>query len=293
MRRYSITYFIGQSVKGMWRNGIMTLASITVLMSCLVVMGSFAALVENINYNLENFGEMNSIVAFVELDRSESQVTEIYNTIQKLDNIKNVTLVSKEQALEEEREKYPDLVNTLLEGDNPFPDSFEISFVSEADLSTLVFNLEHIDGIYEVSYRSDLADTISNIKSGVIIVFMWFLIILFVVSVFVIINTIKMALNARKQEITIMRYIGATNYFITFPFIIEGFLIGLISSGIAYLIQWYIYLYAEKIIAEDIQMISVLGFNHFKLFYVIAFVGIGVVTGIIGSCISLRKYLRA
>lgn len=293
MRRYSMTYFLGQTFKGMWRNGVMTLASITVLMSCLVVMGSFAALVENINYNLDNFGEMNSIVAFVELDRDENQVTEIYNTIQKLNNIKSVTLVSKAQALEEEREKYPDLVNTLLEGDNPFPDSFEITFNSEAELSTLVFNLEHIDGIYEVSYRSDLAESITNIKRGVIVVFMWFLIILFVVSIFVIINTIKMALNARKQEISIMRYIGATNNFIMMPFILEGIMIGLIASGFAYFIQTYIYRYAEKMIVADIQMIQVLGFDHFRMYIVVGFVAIGIITGVIGSCISLRKYLKA
>ncbi len=293
MRRFNLPYFIGQSFKGLWRNGVMTLASITVLVSCLVVMGSFASLVANIEYNLSNFGSLNSIVVFVELDYTAEQVTQIDHTIRALDNVDEVTFTSKEEALEQEREKYPDLMDTLMEGDNPFPDSFEITYQDPETLSTLIFQLEHIEGIYEVNYRADLAQTITNIKNGIVFVFAWFLVILFVVSIFVIINTIKLALNARKQEISVMRYIGATNGFIMTPFVFEGIWMGLISGGIAYLLQWYLYRKVEGMIVADVQMLSVMGFDRLKLYFLIGFLAVGVLTGVIGSSISLRKNLRA
>ena len=106
MRRYSVMYFISQSVKGLWRNGIMTLASITVLMSCLIVMGSFALIVMNLNTNLDTLGDMNEIVAFIDLEKTEEEITAIRETIAKFDNIKNVEYVSKEEAWAKKKEKY-------------------------------------------------------------------------------------------------------------------------------------------------------------------------------------------
>ena len=113
------------------------------------------------------------------------------------------------------------------------------------------------------------------------------------VSLFVIINTIKLAVFGRRQEISIMRYVGATNWFIMFPFVLEGIIIGIISSGLAFVAQYYIYSYVQKIIISDYGMISIIPFTDLQIYFAVIFAAIGVITGVIGSSISLRKNLRA
>lgn len=295
MKRYRLSYFLGQSFKGLWRNGIMTIASIMVLVSCLVVMGSFWLLLQNIDANLEQLGLLNEIVVFIDAKKTDEEVAEIGSQIRALDNVADVTFVSKEQALEEERERYAeytDIYNMVAE-DNPLRDSFVIKYIDNAKVATLDYQVGQIDGVARVNDRLDIAVTIEKLKSGISMVLIWFMVILFVVSIFVIINTIKLAVHSRRTEITIMRYIGATDWFVILPFIFEGILIGLVSSGLAFLIEWYMYGYVVTMIGENFNMLTILSFGDIRATLAIAFVGIGVVTGIIGSTISTRRYLKA
>ena len=157
----------------------------------------------------------------------------------------------------------------------------------------LDYQLHQIEGIVKVNNRLDLATSIESVKSGVMLVFVWFLAILSVVSVFIIINTIKLSVFARRHEISIMRYVGATSWFITLPFIFEGIIIGLFSSVIAYFAEWYIYSYIETMVMADLQMVSILTFPEIKHMVLFGFIALGVVAGIIGSSISLSKYLKS
>ena len=295
MKRYRFSYFLGQSFKGLWRNGIMTVASITVLMSCLVVMGSFALLILNIDVNLEQLGLLNEIVVFVDETKTDDEVSAIGEQIRALDNIDEVIFISNEQALEEEKVKYAEYSDLyeLVEGDNPLRDSFVIKYTDNSKAATTAYQLGQIDGIAKVNHRQDLAATIERIKSGISLVLVWFMAILFVVSIFVIINTIKLAVHARRAEITIMRYVGATDWFVILPFVLEGIIIGIISSGLAYLIEWYMYSYVVTMVGDNFNMIKILSFNEIGLSVGVAFLGIGIITGIIGSTISTRRYLRA
>lgn len=301
MSKYSFGYFISQSFKGLWRNGVMSLASILVLMSCLIVMGSFSLLVYNINFNLANVGDLNEIVVFCDEDYTESQIDEIGRQIRLLENVDEETVVhiSKEEAMQEMRDEYRDTeYATLFEemdkrGTNPFRDSYVLTYEDNSQVSTLEYQLGQIDGIASIECRADLAETIENLKSGIIFIFTWFLAILFLVSLFVIINTIKLAVFARRAEISIMRYVGATKAFITLPFIFEGILIGLIASGIAYVIQWYLYSYITKLITQDYALITVASFDGLNTYVILGFLAVGIFTGIVGSVISLSKYLKA
>lgn len=295
MKRYRLSYFLGQSFKGLWRNGIMTVASIMVLVSCLVVMGSFWLLLQNIDANLEQLGLLNEIVVFIDSKKTDEEVAEIGAQIRALDNVADVTFVSKEQALEEERERYADYTDiyNMVAEDNPLRDSFVIKYIDNAKVATLDYQVGQIDGVARVNDRLDIAVTIEKLKSGISMVLIWFMVILFVVSIFVIINTIKLAVHSRRTEITIMRYIGATDWFVILPFIFEGILIGLVSSGLAFLIEWYMYGYVVTMIGENFNMLTILSFSDIRATLAIAFVGIGVVTGIIGSTISTRRYLKA
>ncbi len=405
MRRYSITYFIGQSIKGLWRNGVMSSASIMVLMSCLVVMGSFALLVYNINYNMSEIANLNEILvhvdtsksinntdndiakpeenaaqntdtstneiykidsstetavilldlnekidktdAFIDINTANKEIIEIKNiidttavkiegipdtnrraqeqlyfqqllkkyeklssrlsslasielTIRSLDNVVNVTLTSKQAGIDEYSEKYPeypDIFNVFLNDPtkNPLNDRFTITYNDNSKIATLQYKLEHLnDMIYKVECRADIAQTIESIKQGIILIFSWFLAILFIVSIFVIINTIKLAVFARRQEISIMRYVGATNWFIMLPFIFEGVIIGLIASVIAYFVQYYIYIYVQSMILDSsFNIISIYMFDSIKTYVAVGFLAIGILTGIMGSSFSLRKYMKA
>lgn len=295
MRRYSVMYFISQSVKGLWRNGLMTLASIIVLVSCLVVMGSFALIVMNINTNFEALGSMNEIVAFIDLDKTDEEINAIREKIATYDNIKEIKYTSKEEALAEEKAKYEEEYPDFFDGitSDIYPASVTVIYEDNDKVETLKLNLENTEGIYKVNCRSDAAETIETIKTGIIYIFIWFLAVLFVVSLFVIINTIRLAVFGRRQEISVMRYVGATNWFIMLPFILEGVWIGLLSSGIAYLIQVYIYKGIQQMVMTDYNMFKLVPFGDVQAVLALAFIGIGVFAGILGSSISLRKNLKA
>jgi len=278
----------------------MTLASVLVLMSCLIVMGSFAALVLNINFNLDSLDMLNKIVLTVDTDLSENETIELGEKIKTFQNVSEVIYTSKRQALEEMKELYSqneetqNLLDDYDEFNHPFPAQFTVSYVNNEELQTLLFRLNELEGITDVSCYADIAATIENIKGTISFIFGWFMLILFVVSIFVIINTIKLAVFSRRQEISVMRYVGATGWFITLPFVLEGTLIGLFSSGIAFLIQWYLYnRVAGGIIGNTGGILQIIPFWDMGLNVGLAFLCVGVLTGIIGSSISLGKYLKA
>ncbi len=229
---------------------------------------------------------------------SEVRLSRVRAQLEQLENIAEdgIRFVSKEQALEDEREKlkdYPGLLASLTPENNPYPDTFLIRYENNEDVATLEMQLQHIDGIYKVSCRSDIASSIESLKNGIILVFSWFMVILFVVSVFVIINTVKLAVVYRSKEITIMRYVGATKWFVALPFELEGILIGLFSGGLAFLVQWYAYGYVQKLLTAELQMIDFVPFSDIRFLLLAGCLIVGVVTGLIGSVISIRKYLKA
>ena len=270
----------------------------SVLMSCLVVLGCFALLLVNINVNLDNVAQLNQIVVYCDYDLDETAVEKIGNQIEELDYIDSVEHVSKEEALEIMREQsgdYEELYSGITEENNPLSDSFEIMYkgTDETKVFDLEAQLRSIEGVRKINSVYQVAKTLDSLKNGIMLVCLWFLSILFVVSIFVIINTIKLAVYSRRSEISVMRYVGATNWFITMPFILEGVLIGVFASLIGFAIETYIYNYVHKMALVDLQMITVLGYGKIAIPLFIGFVVIGVITGIIGSMASLRKYLKS
>ncbi len=292
MRRYNIFYFIGQAFSGLWRNGVMSFVSIAVLMSCLVVIGGFSLIVKNIDLNLEQFGTLNEIVVFCDTEATEEEIVAVGEQIGKLDNIASIRRITKSEGLAQMKAEY-DVYDDVSEENNPLPDSYQITYVDTEKVGELDYQLHQIEGIVKVNNRLDLATSIESVKSGVMLIFVWFLAILAAVSVFIIINTVKLSVFARRHEISIMRYVGATSWFITLPFIFEGIIIGLCSSVIAYFVEWYIYSYIETMVMADLQMISILTFAEIRTTVLLGFIALGVVAGIIGSSISLSKYLKS
>ncbi len=299
MRGYNPLYFLGQSLRSLFRNGVMTIASIFVLVSCLIVMCSFAALVININHNLETLDMLNQIVVSIDPAHSESETLEIGERIKAYPNVDSIEYVSKAQALEEMRKTYSgdEATASLLDGydeyTNPFPAEFVLTYGDAGGLETLLYQLNETDGVTDVTCYAEVASTIQNIKNTVSIVFIWFMAILLVVSVFVIINTIRIALYNRRQEITVMRYVGATGRFIVFPFLLEGTIIGIVSALLSYLIEFYLYNKVVEGLSGSLSILSFVPFRELSTLFFLGFLCVGVLTGIVGSLISIRKYLKA
>lgn len=272
----------------------MTFASIAVLMSCLVVIGGFSLLVYNIDVNLESFGLLNEIVVSLDYDLPEEEIVSIGERLRALDNVDTVTRITQDEALLEISEDYNTNVDDILAGEetNPLSDEYRIVYLSNDKVAEMEFQINQIDGVRNCRDLHNLSVTIENFKSGVMMIFTWFLVILAVVSVFIIVNTIKLSVFARRHEISVMRYVGATGWFITLPFLIEGTIIGLLASAVAYFVEWYFYGYIVNIVMNDMQMITIVPFATIQPFVLWGFIGLGILTGIIGSSISLGKYLK-
>lgn len=298
MKHYKPTYFIGQAFRGIWRNGVMSFASIAVLMSCLVVLGSFTLLVLNINVNLDNLGLMNEILVCLESDLDEDEIRSIEMRIRNVTYVEKVEHITPDEALTsmiEQAESMNNGAGAIYENyrdDNPLPDSFIVTPKSSDKVMDISYNIKMIEGVRTVNDRRDLANMMQSLKNGIMLIFSWFLIVLFIVSVFVIINTVKLSVYSRKNEIGIMRYVGATGAFISLPFIFEGALIGLVASVLAFIVQNVLYNYIESAISDLVAFLHVYSFSEVSLYVFLGFIGVGVLTGIVGSTISLSKYTR-
>ena len=288
-----IGYFLKLAFNGLFKNTVMTLSSIFVLLSCLVIMGSFYLVIKNVNYNIEKIDGYNKIVLFVERDATEFEVLEIGDKLREIKGIESAVLETKEEALEKQVSQYAEsaFLFEMYKDDNPLKDSYIITYSTDADVNTIKMNIEReIDQISKLNVNMEVVEQIQSIKNAVAIIFSWLLILLFAVSLFVIINTVKLSVFARRDEIALMRYIGATNSFISTPFLIEGLVIGAVSGGLAYGLQYLIYKYMMLGLVGQYEVFSILPFAEVKEILIIGFVVIGIATGFIGSLISLKKY---
>ncbi|MBQ4137709.1 MAG: ABC transporter permease [Clostridia bacterium] len=297
MKSYRFAYFLTEAFKGIWRNKHYAIPTIIVFILCLLLVGSSYLIYENVDYNMNSLGLAKEITVFVDSAATDEQVDAIGKRIAALDNVdaEHIVYISKEEALAEEADKYAQYGDLLevLEGDNPLRDSFVIPYHSNEGVSTLVYQLNQIEGIAKINNRLDLAGNIESIKSGILFVILVFIIMLVLICVFFIVNTIGLAVMARADEILIMRYIGATGWFIALPFILEGVVIGLVSSILAYFAQIFIYNHIAVAIVGSFSIINTCPFELVGNTILFGFVLAGVLCGAIGSFISMKKYLKA
>lgn len=307
INKINLTYTLSQSLVGMFRNSVMSIASILVLASCLIVLGTFGLLIRNINHNLESLTLLNEVAAFADADCSDAELEQIRTEIVKLSErglVNDVEYVSKQQALDSEIEKYkdyPGLFENLRDGDNPYRASFLITYPDESVLPDLEYSLNNLtierDGapvlpIQKVTSHAEVAGMMQNLKQGVTQIFLGFMLILFVVSLFIIINTIRLAVFSRRKEISIMRYVGATNAFITAPFVVEGVFMGLIAGVGAFFAEWLVYDRVCAFLEKHYRAFSLVSFGSTALPMILIFLAVGLFAGITGSLISLSKYLK-
>lgn len=297
-KKYDIMYFLELSLKSIWNNIGMALASLFVLASCLVVLGTCFLILMNINVNLEKFGSLNQIVVYCEYDAEEADVLALGDKLSALQNVVEVTHVTKEESFQNFLEEYYSARDILTEiyqnGDQPLSDSFNVRYEDNNYVGELMYNIGAIDGVRKVSNRADLAIKFENFKNGVTWIFLSFFVILLVTGFFVIVNTIKMSLHSRRYDIVVMKYIGATNAFILSPFILEGAIHGVIAASVASAILHGLYGSAIDATANVFgSIIEIVSINDYAFVIWLVFLFVGVLCGLLGSIFSISKNLNA
>jgi cell division transport system permease protein len=268
-------------------------------------MGCFALLVFNINLNLKQLDQLNKIVVDINEDcESEEEIDRIKTEILALSNTKKIRFISKEETLQNFQEQFKsfftseDLFERIKRNDeNPLPHSIEIEYDDINEIGTLDYQLRCIPGIGAPKNQVDIAEFLKNMINIIMLVFVWFLAIIFIIAIFIILNTVRLSVHSRRNELIIMRYIGATNSFIMIPFLLEGVIIGLISGVIAYIAQAYVY---TSVVVELIKMntgfvgsLIFMPFSDVNLMFFFGLILVGMLCGLLGSGLSSRKYLKA
>ena len=287
-------YLVTQAFAGIVRNGALSFASVAVLIACLLITGSFVLIIQNINYNMQDTEYLNRIVVYMDDECSRERFAEIYSEILSLDNVDRVgtRAVSKQEALEEEKKKNPDHFSLLEEGDNPYRDSVVITYVDAAGVEALEIRLHEIEEVDDVVSRIEVANTVESLKSVLFFVSVGFFVTLLVVTVFIIITTIRVTLFSRQKEIEMMDALGATRSFIVLPFIIEGFVLGVVAAMLAFFAQGWIYGLIDNLATKNYALVNMLPYSQVSLQMLLGFMTVGVLTGIVGSLVSLAKYMR-
>ena len=294
MRRNNAGYFIRQGLRGLSSHRFFTFAAIGIIAACLIVTGSVALVAVNLEYNLNQLRAENEILAYVEEEYSEEETEKVGETLRDVPNVTDCTFVSREDALDsyldglEDDTLYTDLPATVLR------DRYIIHVEDIAILASTIEQVEAVEGVAKVSAAIDVANgfiTVRNVAAGVALILLG---VLLVVSFFIISNAIKMATINRAEEIAIMKIVGATNAFVRWPFVVEGIVLGLTSAIIAGLLQFGIYSLLVKAVSgfSYVQLITLLPYRQLALLVSLAYLGIGLLVGVFGSLITIRKFLR-
>lgn len=294
----NLGYVFKLAFQGIFRNSVMSFASLLVLICCLIVSGSTYVLSENIEYNINQLSGYNKIVAFVKEDAQDFEVTNLQNKISSIENVAEVKLITKEEALASYEEEYGefDYLFEMFEADNPLKDSFEITYRDGADVDevdTIVYQIQQLEneGIVKINNRQDIAQRLTDLKNIVSLVMTILTILLFVISVFVVTNTVRLAVFARRDEISIMRNVGATRTFVSLPFLLEGMILGLISAVISYFGLVFVYQWiSEQLLGfSETGFVQVLPFEGFSIVLIIVFAAIALFTGMVSGFVALRR----
>jgi len=297
MKLRTYKYFFKQSVKSIWRNKVMSLASIGSVMSALLVIGIFLILVLNVDYLAEKLESQVEIKVHLVDDLSDNIIKDIQKEIEGLEGVKETVFVSKDQALKEFSESLGENSYLLegLEGDNPLSDSFVVTLVDPRLAPQVTLAIKAMSNIENVVYGKEVLEKLLDITYFLRVGSLVIVGILFLISVFIISNTIKLTVFARRREIGIMKYIGATDWFVRGPFFFEGVLLGFFGSIISISLLATGYYFLSRYIEQQmfgLLVISLMPFNEVLNTLIIALLIFGVIIGSLGSMISIRKFLR-
>ncbi len=300
MKIRSIKYILKESFKNAYRNRLMSLASISIISAALILFGLFYLILINLNHNLEVLSEQPQMQVYCLPELTDEQVDAVKTEISSNKYIDTYTEVTKKEAFEqlkkylESDEKDKGGANILEGYDESFMNvSFIIKVKDPENSSIVAKEFQSLAGVESVKYSQQTIDMISRISNWVKIVSLVLIGLLLIISLFIISNTIKLTVFARRKEINIMKYIGATDWFIRWPFIFEGILMGLLGALIAFLLVAYIYSFVQpKLSTQFGSGFSLVQFGSVWATLVLIYAGVSAVIGATGSVMSIRKHLH-
>lgn len=287
-------YLIGEGFRNIFTHGFMSFASVTIIIACLIVMGSFTLLDININQIVDEIGDQNQILAYVDEDMTAQEASaKLQTKLSALDNVASVEFVSRSEARDSFMEKYDE---SLMEGidDEVFRHRFSIQLVDLSLMDDTKAEIEDVDGIAKVNAPTEFADKFISVRNVISVVSLALIVILGFVSLFIMSNTIKLATYGRREEIAIMKMVGASNSFIRCPFIVEGLVLGVVGGGLAFLAQWGLYAALEAKIVQSlgISFVEIVPFTQVWPFVLVTFLAVGILVGAVGGVIAIRNYLK-
>lgn len=295
MKGTSLKYLTHEGFRNVWVNRLMSLASVTVLMACLIIMGAGIMIYFNINNVVDKVQSQNVVMVYVADDASEDETTQIGTSLKGISNVESCEFVPKEIAFQEQIQSMGGDA-ALFEGfdEIPLPDAYKVTVKDLSQFENTVSQIKQINKVDSVRENSDLASKLLSLRHAVSIVSVGLVIMLFLVALFIISNTIRITMFSRKLEISIMKAVGATNWFIRWPFMIEGMILGTISGIVSLGVLWGLYAVAEKVFAQTLSLIgfSLVPFSGYWWQILLVFVAIGLFTGGFGSLVSMAKYLK-
>ena len=293
MRLNNLGYLIKEGFRGIFLHGFMSFAAVCVTVACLVIVGSFSILAYNLDIMVEELNQTSEILVYVDSELSDAEARSIGTKINTLENILQATFISREEALE-------DFINDH-EGDSAFSgvqaEDLRHRFVVTLEDNTRMLQtdqqLKQIPGVAKTNAAYELAEGFSTIQNVLHMVSIAVIAILLVVSLLIISNTVKLAMYDRKDEIAIMKMVGATNGFIRLPFMVEGFTLGMLGAVLAFGLEWVMYDALVMRIAEvdSLQLFSFVAFQELLIPMVATFGAAGLFVGILGSWTSIRKFM--
>ncbi len=296
MKLTRLGYLIKEGFLSIFTHSFMSFACVMVIVACLLIMGVFSVISYVVDVNIKNLEQKNEILAFVDENLSDAEAREISKRIEAIDNVSETAFVSRQEAMEnfinEHAEEDSDLFSDL--SPSVFRNRYVIHLKDISLMDRTDDEIKAIKGVADTSASRELSRIFIALRNVVSIVSAILIIILFIVSVFIMQNTIKLATFSRREEIGIMKMVGASNSFIRCPFIIEGLILGLLGGAIAFFALWGIYqLACDRIITGLIAYLLIVpSFSSMMYPVLVIYLAVGLVVGTFGSTIAIRNYLK-
>ena len=292
----SFRYLVKEGFRNTWTNRMMSIASICVLLSCLVLIGSASMIFLNINSLVQKIEDENVIMVYIDDEATDADIDEMGIKLNDIANVEKIEFVAKEDAWAEQIATMDEAQAeffTETTDEIPLPDAYKVTVKDLEQFTSTVKEIKALDHIYTVRQNTDLAKKLATLSHGITIIAIVIISVLFAISLFIISNTIKLTVYSRRLEISIMKSVGATNSFVQLPFVVEGIILGVVAGVLSLFAVWGIYEVAVKSFADVFRSIGLtaLTFTDYALPILGIFIAIGIVSGVGGSLITMRKYL--
>ena len=294
MKLNNLGYLLKEGFRGIFLHGFMSFAAVCVTVACLVIVGSFSALAYNLDEMVQELNQTSEILVYVDADLTDAEARSIGTKINLIDNVLQSTFVSREEALEDFIADH--------DGDSAFSGvqasdlrhRYVVTLEDNSKMKETDAQLKQLPGVAKTNAAYELAEGFTTIQNVLHIVCAAVIAVLLVVSLLIISNTVKLAMYDRKDEIAIMKMVGATNGFIRLPFVVEGFTLGMMGAILAFGLEWVGYdALIQKIADVDaLQLFNFVPFQELLIPMVVVFTAAGMFVGIVGSWTSIRKFMN-